>query len=193
MLIAVLIPGGPHGFYIQAHILPVFTVAILLQHLYLVKGGPQVFHTKGFILVILDTVLVVEMDGHQFTHCHCKPDFMGRVKAGQDGMGALQVAAHPSRVNGGCRHSQHMAHGPADASVNGLVWLGLNANPDIRIIFQHFIDGLNQHLRGPYRGFGLRTEGSLPCQPQHHHITAQLLCNVNGAVSPPHGVFPVLL
>ena len=193
MLIAVLIPGGPHGLYIQAHVFSVLTVSVFLQHLDLVKGRPQVFHAKGLVLVILDSVLVVEVHGHQFPHCHGKSDFMGRVKTGQDGVGALQVSAHPLGVNGGCRHSQHMAHGPADASVNGLVWLWLNAYPDIRIIFQHFVDGMNQHLCGPHRGFGLRTEGSLPCQPQHHHIAAQLLCNVNGAVSPPHGVFPVLL
>ena len=193
MLIAVLVRGGAHRLDIQANILPLGAVVVFCEHLHLVECLPQILHTERLVLIVANAVLIVQMNGKQLVKSQCKADFVGGIQPGQNRMRRFQIAADAFGIGCSSGNRHHMPHCAADGTVDGFVGLGFDADTDVFIIGQHFIDGFNQLLCRPYRALALCTERSLAGQPQNDQIGAQFFGNIDRAVCAPHSVFPVAL
>src|SRR6266446_4950753 len=92
--------GGPKRVDIEADILAFFSIAVALERANLGERKTQIGAAKGFILIKLQTVLIVQMERPKFAEGHCKIDFIGWIQAGQDGVGGLNQTADTFGVAG---------------------------------------------------------------------------------------------
>src|SRR5258706_568933 len=92
-LVLVLVLENRRRMDVETDAFAFLAVAVAFEGADLVEGDAQVGAAEGFVLVEFESVLVVEMERPEFIEGHREINFIGRVEAGEDGMGGLDEAA----------------------------------------------------------------------------------------------------
>src|SRR4051812_38047910 len=83
---------------VEANVFAMLAVAIAFESADLVEGDPEVRAAEGFILIEFEAVLVVEVQGPEFTEGHGEIDFICGIQPGKDGVGGFDEAADAFRI-----------------------------------------------------------------------------------------------
>jgi hypothetical protein len=178
-----------HGLDVQADEAAGFGVAAQFQHADLVEGDAQVGRAEGFVLVILQAVLVVEMDRPELAGGEGKGHFVGGIEAGEDGVGGFDQAADAVGVAAAVGHGDGVANGGEVGVVHRLVGLGLDGDLDVLVVIQDGVDGVEQVFVGVDGVLGFADVGAFAGEPEDHEVGAQGPANVHRLFRPLDGPF----
>src|ERR1043166_6264702 len=135
--------GGAEGVNIETDVLSVAAIFISFQNTHLIEGGAKVITGEGLVLVEFKAVLIIEVQGPELAEGHGKVDFLGGIEAGEDAMSRLDQGADALWITRELRDGERMTDGRDIRMVHRFVRLGLNCEPNLFIVQEHFVERLD--------------------------------------------------
>jgi len=166
--------GGAEGMDVEADHLAFLAVAVTFQGADLVEGDAQIGAAKGFILVELQAVLVVEMEGPELAEGAGEVDFVGRVESGQDGVGGFDEGADAFGIVGELGDGEGVADGGDIGDVHGFIGFGLDGDADFFVVGEHLIDGVDEEIHAFAGVLGLAEVTAFAGEPEDDEIGAEM-------------------
>src|SRR5262245_27735590 len=86
--------SGAERVDVEADVFAAAAVAVSFKDSDLIEGAAEICAPKRFVLIKFQAVLVVEMERPEFPEGHGKIDFIGRIKAGENGVRGFDQCAY---------------------------------------------------------------------------------------------------
>lgn len=185
--------GCAERMHIETNVFAVLSITIAIQNPHLVESGTKIGAAERFVLIVFETVLVVEVNGPQLSERHGEVHFIGGVESCQDAVGAFNQRAGAFRVPSLTGDSEHVADGRHVCVIHGLVGFGLDRESDFFVVSQHFVEGLDQELDTFQSVFGFAEIGAFTRQPQYEDIRAKHACDIDALFGAIDGVSTAFL
>ncbi|MEY5025336.1 MAG: hypothetical protein RLZZ244_864 [Verrucomicrobiota bacterium] len=179
---------GAHDLYIEADELAGTSVAILLQHADLVECGAEVGRAEILVLVVLESVLVVEMDAAQFLMGEREGHFVTGIESGEEGVGAFDEAFDAGVVFGCVGEGDGVADGGNVGEVGGFVGFGFDPDFDGGIVVEDAVDGFEDAFVGEAGVLGLAEVGAFAAEPEDERFAVEGFGDVDGFLGALPGV-----
>src|SRR6185436_10853875 len=96
----VLSARRPEGVNVETNEFPVFPILISLQNPDLIECASQTNARERLVLVELQAILIVQMEGPQFTESHREINFVRWIESGENAVSCLNQCADPLGIGG---------------------------------------------------------------------------------------------
>src|SRR2546429_553137 len=125
---------------IKADVFTALSIAIAFEGADLVEGDPQIGAAEGFILVELQPVLIVEVEGPKLAESHGEVDFISGIEPGENRVRRFDEAADTPWIARELRDGQRMANGRKISMIHRLIRLRLDGQANAFIMGEHLVE-----------------------------------------------------
>ena len=171
---------GSHDLHVETDGFAVLAVVVDIQNADLVEGTTDVNGSEGLVLIELEAILVVEMDGEELLVGESVSHFVRWIEIGEDGVGAFDIDADAAWI--ACQEAEGdgVASGRNVGMVNGFVGLGLDGDFDLLIVVEHFVDDFGETLDGDAGILRLADVCTFAREPEDDQLGAEDVGDVDG-------------
>jgi hypothetical protein len=97
---------------------------------------------ERFVLIELETVLIVEMNGPELVESAGEIDFIGGIESGEDGMGGFDEGADAFGIARELGDGEGMTNGGNVGDIHRFIGFGFDGDADFLVVREHLVDGV---------------------------------------------------
>ena len=144
--VTILIFGflSTHCFNVETDHFAVCAIVMIAENFDLVESAAERFNTEALVLVVTAAVLIVEVNGTEFSEFKSKSHFVCGIKSGEDGVCRLENSAYTVRIFRSSGYSHNVTDSSAVAAIDGLVGFGFDEYFDLAVVSKHIVDRINE-------------------------------------------------